>query len=88
MNERRKLTMISVLEIVEEASPWTVPEEILVARATQRPPRPTATEIQMAVIELEERHRAVARDTAPVTEQVRISATPNTGAILRALREG
>ena len=88
MNERKKLTMISILEIVEEASPWTVSEEILVARASLRPPRPTSTEILMACEELETKHKAIARDVAPVTETVRISATPDSEAILRALREG
>ena len=88
MNERKRLTMISILEIVEEASPWTVNEEILVARGTLRPPRPTSTEIEMACIELEQKHKAIARDVAPVTELVRFSSTANTTAILRALREG
>ena len=88
MNERKKLTMISILEIVEEASPWTVSEEILVARGTLRAPRPTATEIAMACVDLEQKHKAIARDVAPITETVRFSATPNTAAVLRALREG
>ncbi len=88
MNERKKLTMISILEVVEEASPWTVNEEILVARCTLRPPRPTSTEIAMACVDLEQRHKAIAKDVAPVTETVRFSSTPNTAAVLRALREG
>lgn len=88
MNERKKLVMISVLEIVEEASPWSVLEDILVARASTRPPRPTSTEILNACQELEGKHKAIARDVAPVTEAVRLSATANTSAILRALREG
>lgn len=88
MNERKKLTLISILEIVDEASPWAVSEEILVARGTLRAPRPTATEIAVACVELEEKHKALARDVAPVTETVRFSSTANTTAILRALREG
>ncbi|GEM_PF-6092869 len=88
MNERKKLILISVLEIVDEASPWSVLEDILVARASQRPPRPTSTEILCACQELETKHKAIARDVAPVTEAVRLSATADTTAILRALREG
>lgn len=88
MTERKKLILISVLEIVDEAAPWSVIEDILVARASQRPPRPTSTEILNACQELEEKYKAIARDTAPVTETVRLSATANTTAILRALREG
>jgi hypothetical protein len=88
MNERKKLTMISVLEIVVEASPFIVPEETLFARAALRSPRPTLTEVRDACLELEEKHRAMSRDVAPVTETVRFAATANSEAILRALREG
>ena len=88
MNERKKMTMISVLEVVEEASPWAVSEEILVARCTLRPPKPTATEVAMACVELEQKHKAISRDVAPVTETVRFASTANAPAILRALREG
>lgn len=88
MNERKRLVLISVLEIVVEADPWTVPEDVLMARACLRPPRPTATEVLEACLELEKAHKAIARDTALVTETVRLSSTPNSAAILRALREG
>lgn len=88
MNERKRLTLISVLEILVEADPWSVPEDVLCARACLRPPRPTPTEVKDACLELESRHKALARDVAPVTETVRLSTTPNSAAILRALREG
>ena len=88
MNDRKRLTLISVLEIVTEADPWTVPDDVLVARACLRPPRPTATEVLEACLELESKHKAIALDTAPVTETVRLSSTPNSAAILRALRNG
>lgn len=88
MNDRKRLTLISVLEIAAEADPWSVPEDVLSARACLRPPKPTPTEVKDACVELETRHKAIARDVAPVTESVRLSATPHTAAILRALREG
>lgn len=88
MNERKKLILISVLEIAAEAAPWSVPEDVLCARACLRPPKPTPTEVKDACVELESKHKAIARDVAPVTETVRLSATPHTAAILRALREG
>ena len=87
MSERKKLTRISILEIVSEAAPFIVPEETLFARAACRPPRPTLTEVRDACLELESKHKAVDRDVAPITETVRFSATPNTDAILRALRQ-
>ena len=88
MNERKRLTQISVLEIVTEAAPFIVPEETLFARAAIRPPRPTLTEVRDACLELENKHRALSRDVAPVTDTVRFSETPNSTAILRALTEG
>ena len=88
MNERKRLILISILEIAVEAAPFVVPEDTLFARCALRPPRPTLTEVRDAILELEAKHKAVARDVAPVTETVRISATANSEAVLRALREG
>ena len=88
MNERKRLIQVSVLEIATEAAPWSVPEETLCARAALRPPRPTMTEVRDACLELETRHKAIARDVAPITETVRLTATAQSEAILRALREG
>jgi hypothetical protein len=88
MNERKRLIMISALELVVESAPYVLPEETLFTRASLRPPRPTWTELRDAVEVLEQKHKALERDVAPVTETVRFSATQHSEAILRALKNG
>jgi hypothetical protein len=68
MNERKRLIMISALDLVVESAPYVLPEETFFTRATLRAPRPTWTELRDAVEVLEQKHKALERDVAPVTE--------------------
>lgn len=85
MNERKRMTLISVLEIVVEADPFVVPEETLYARAALRAPRPTLTEVREACQWLEQQ-KALSHDVAPYTEVHRFSTTAESQNVLRKLQ--
>ncbi len=86
MTERKRLTQITILDVLIDAEPYSVPEDTLSARCSLRPPQPSTSEIKDACEELE-KAKAVSSDVNPVTNRRRFSTNANSSSYRRSLKD-